>query len=280
LNLSKSESKGLVEPNYPKLSVVEQCDLLTIQRSNLYYNPVPETRMNLDIMNFMDKQYFDTPFYGVLRLTALLKKEGIDVNVKRVRRLMKKMNWRTIYREPRTTISSKTDYKYPYLLRNLLIERRNQVWAMDITYVPMSKGFMYLAAIIDLKTRYVVGWSVSNSMSAEWCTEVLRAAIKKHGKPEIFNTDQGSQFTSEIFTNELKFNEIDISMDGKGRALDNIFIERLWRSVKYENIYLVIYENGTELYNGLNKYFKFYNNERLHQSLGYETPNMKYNHAA
>lgn len=280
MNLSKSERKGLVEPNYPKLSVKEQCDLLNIQRSSLYYKPVPETRMNLDIMSFMDKQYFDTPFYGALRLTALLKKEGIDVNVKRVRRLMKKMNWRTIYREPRTTISSKTDYKYPYLLGNLLIERRNQVWAMDITYIPMSKGFMYLTAIIDLKTRYVVGWSISNSMSAEWCAEVLREAIRKHGKPEIFNTEQGSQFTSEIFINELKLNEIKISMDGKGRALDNIFIERLWRSVKYENIYLIIYENGTELYNGLNKYFKFYNNERLHQSLGYKTPNMKYNHAA
>jgi len=195
-------------------------------------------------MNILDKQYFKTPFYGVLRLTAMLNIEGFHVNDKRVRRLMKLMNWRTIFREPRTSNSKKSDYKYPYLLRGLKIERLNQVWAMDITYIPMRHGFMYLAAIIDLHSRYVVSWSVSNSMTAEWCAEVLQTAIQKHGKPEIFNTDQGSQFTSEVFIDVLKSNEIQISMDGKGRALDNIFIERLWRSVKYENIYLNVYENG------------------------------------
>ncbi len=166
------------------------------------------------------------------------------------------------------------------MLRGLKIERLNQVWAMDITYIPMRHGFMYLAAIIDLHSRYVVSWSVSNSMTAEWCSEVLHAAIQKHGKPEIFNTDQGSQFTSEVFINVLKTYEIRISMDGKGRALDNIFIERLWKSVKYENIYLNVYENGVYLFKGLTEYFRFYNNVRLHQSLNYETPGRIYNKAA
>jgi putative transposase len=231
-------------------------------------------------MRWLDEQYFSTPFYGVLRLTALLQVAGYPVSVKRVRRLMKKVNWQTIYREPRTTISNKTHYKYPYLLKGLKIIRRNQVWAMDITYIPMEKGFMYLTAIIDLHSRYVIHWSLSNTMSAEWCTEVLKQAIELHGKPEIFNTDQGSQFTSEVFIKELKSNEIKISMDGKGRALDNIFIERLWRSVKYENVYLNVYENGLSLWKGLNDYFSFYNNERLHQSLEYKTPKDVYQLAA
>ncbi len=166
------------------------------------------------------------------------------------------------------------------MLRGLKIERLNQVWAMDITYIPMRHGYMYLAAIIDLHSRYVVNWSISNSMDAEWCAEVLRAAIQKYGKPEIFNTDQGSQFTSEVFIDLLKSNEIQISMDGKGRALDNIFIERLWKSVKYENIYLTVYENGVDLYKGLKEYFEFYNHVRLHQSLNYETPGKIYSIAA
>jgi putative transposase len=231
-------------------------------------------------MRWLDEQYFSTPFYGVLRLTALLQVAGYPVSVKRVRRLMKKVNWQTIYREPKTTISNKTHYKYPYLLKGLKIIRRNQVWAMDITYIPMEKGFMYLTAIIDLHSRYVIHWSLSNTMSAEWCTEVLKQAIELHGKPEIFNTDQGSQFSSEVFIKELKSNQIKISMDGKGRALDNIFIERLWRSVKYENVYLNVYENGLSLWKGLNDYFRFYNNERLHQSLEYKTPKEVYQLAA
>ncbi len=278
--ISRDQRLKMVESNYHKLSIVEQCDLLAIPRSSLYYSPLPETEMNLKIMSILDKQYFKTPFYGVLRLTAMLNNEGFHVNDKRVRRLMKLMHWRTIFREPHTTISKKTDYKYPYLLRGVKIERLNQVWAMDITYIPMRHGFMYLAAIIDLHSRYVVGWSVSNSMTSEWCTEVLKTAIQKHGKPEIFNTDQGSQFTSEVFIETLKSNEIQISMDGKGRALDNIFIERLWKSVKYENIYLNVYEDGVGLFKGLTEYFEFYNHVRLHQSLNYETPSKIYNIAA
>jgi putative transposase len=270
----------MVERYHPKLSIAEQCDVLNIHRSGLYYKPLPESKENLEIMSILDQQYFKTPFYGVLRLTAFLNNEGFRVNSKRVRRLMKLMNWRTIFREPRTTVCNKSDYKYPYLLRGLKVEKPNQVWSMDITYIPMRQGFMYLAAIIDLHSRYVINWSLSNSMTSEWCTEVVRDAIAKNGKPLIFNTDQGSQFTSEVFVNLLKNNEIQISMDGKGRALDNIFIERLWKSVKYENIYLNVYENGVDLYKGLTKYFRFYNYERIHQSLNYETPSKKYNFAA
>lgn len=278
--MPRNERINMVERGYSKLSIVDQCNLLAIPRSSLYYSPLPESAINLEIMNILDKQYFRTPFYGVLRLTAMLNNQGFHVNSKRVRRLMKLMNWRTIFREPRTSTSKKTDYKYPYLLRGLKIYRKNQVWAMDITYIPMRTGFMYLAAIIDLHSRYVVGWSLSNSMTSEWCKETVQSAIDRHGKPEIFNTDQGSQFTSEIFTEALKSNEIDISMDGKGRALDNIFIERLWKSVKYENIYLNVYDTGIDLYKGLSEYFQFYNNERLHQSLSYATPDKMYNNAA
>jgi putative transposase len=274
--ISSEQRKCMIEPCCSFLSISTQCQLLTLTRSGFYYIPTGESEENLAIMRQLDEQYFSTPFYGVLRLTALLILAGFKVNKKRVRRLMKLMNWQTIYREPHTTISDKTHYKYPFLLRGLKVERCNQVWAMDITYIPMKTGFMYLAAIIDLHSRYVVQWSLSNTMSAEWCTEVLQEAIKNHGIPEIFNTDQGSQFTSEVFINTLIDKGIKISMDGKGRALDNIFIERLWRSVKYENVYLNAYENGLSLWKGLDQYFQFYNHERLHQSLNYHTPKQKY----
>src|SRR5665647_2358215 len=268
--ISSEQRKGMIEPCCPSMSISTQCQLLTLTRSSFYYIPSGESEENLAIMRQMDEQYFSTPFYGVLRLTALLILAGFKVNKKRVRRLMKLMNWQTIYREPRTTISNKTHYKYPYLLRGLKISRCNQVWAMDITYIPMKTGFMYLTAIIDLHSRYVVQWSLSNTMSAEWCTEVLQEAIKNHGIPEIFNTDQGSQFTSEVFINTLMDKGIKISMDGKGRALDNIFIERLWRSVKYEDIYPKGYTSLKEARKGLSHYFAFYNHERPHQGLGYK----------
>jgi putative transposase len=274
------ERKAMVERASADLSISSQCELLSVAKSSFYYEPVGESAENLEIMRLLDEQYFKTPFYGTLRLTALLCVLGYNVNVKRVRRLMKKVHWQTIYREPKTTISDKTHYKYPYLLKGLEIVSNNQVWAADITYIPMAKGFMYLMAIIDLHSRYVIHWSISNTMSAEWCNEVLKEAIQKHGTPEIFNTDQGSQFTSEVFINTLKDNEIQISMDGKGRALDNIFIERLWRSVKYEDVYLNVYEDGLSLWRGLDKYFKFYNNERLHQSIDYKTPKQMYSPAA
>lgn len=274
--ISSDQRKEMVDPSCSLMSVSAQCRLLSLNKSSFYCIPTGESEENLSIMRKLDEQYFTTPFYGALRLTAILILSGYKVNIKRVRRLMKIVNWQKIYREPHTTISDKTHYKYPYLLRGLKIERCNQVWAMDITYIPMKTGFMYLTAIIDLHSRYVVHWSLSNSMSAEWCSEVLTEAIKKHGVPEIFNTDQGSQFTSEVFINTLIDNGIKISMDGKGRALDNIFIERLWRSVKYENIYLNVYENGLLLWEGLEKYFQFYNHQRLHQSLDYHTPKERY----
>jgi putative transposase len=220
------------------LTISKQCNLLSIHRSGLYYKPNAEKEENLKIMELLDKQYFETPFYGVLRLTAHFQNLGFRINIKRMRRLMKLVNWKTIFREPKTTIINKLHKKYPYLLKGLKIEKQNQVWATDITYIPMRKGFMYLMAIIDLHSRKVLNWSLSNTMSADWCAEVLQETMNNHGKPEIFNTDQGSQFTSDVFINVLKFKEIKISMDGKGRALDNIFIERLWKSVKYEHVYL------------------------------------------
>ena len=274
--ISSQQRKGMIEPSYSLLSISTQCQLLSLSKSSFYYTSTGESGENLAIMRKLDEEYFSTPFYGALRLTAMLILAGYKVNIKRVRRLMKLVNWQTIYREPRTTISDKTHYKFPYLLRDLKIVKCNQVWAMDITYIPMKKGFMYLTAIIDLHSRYVVHWSLSNSMSADWCTEVLKDAIKNNGTPEIFNTDQGSQFTSDAFINELINNDIKISMDGKGRALDNIFIERLWRSVKYENVYLNVYENGLSLWEGLDRYFQFYNHVRLHQSLDYQTPKQRY----
>ena len=278
--INLEERKEMIEPQSSVLSISTQCEMLSVSKSSFYYVPAGESDENLAIMRMLDEQYFSTPFYGALRLTAILILSGYKVNIKRVRRLMKLVNWQTIYREPRTTISEKTHYKFPYLLKGLKIEKCNQVWAMDITYIPMKKGFMYLTAIIDLYSRYVVQWSLSNSMSADWCTEVLKEAIKNNGTPKIFNTDQGSQFTSDIFINTLIDNNIKISMDGKGRALDNIFIERLWRSVKYENVYLNVYENGLSLWEGLEKYFLFYNHVRIHQSLDYHTPKQRYELAA
>jgi len=242
----------------------------------LYYSPIPESEENLLLMRLIDEQYYKTPFYGVRKVTAWLQSLGYNVNRKRVRRLMGIVGWRTIFREMRTTIAAEGHRVYPYLLKDLPIVRANQVWAMDITYIPMKKGFMFLSAIIDLHSRYVVHWSISNTMTAEWCAQVLEDAIRLHGRPTIFNTDQGSQFTSEVFTAMLLANGIQISMDGKGRAIDNIFIERLWRSVKYEDIYLNCYEDGLALYKGMEAYFQFYNRERPHQSLDYDTPALRY----
>ncbi|MEI6950857.1 IS3 family transposase [Paraflavisolibacter sp. H34] len=270
----------MIEKDHPELSMVKQCELLEISRSGLYYEPEPESEENLAIMRVLDEQYFKTPFYGVERLTVLLAGMGYAVNVKRVRRLMKLQGWQTLYPMPRTTQADPAAYKYPYLLRDLQIQRRNQVWAIDITYVPMKRGFMYLCALIDVHTRFVVGWGVSNTMTAEWCTEIVLEAVARYGTPEIINSDQGSQFTSEVYTKFLKGKEIQISMDGKGRAIDNIFIERLWRTVKYEDIYLHVYEDGLSLYRGLKKFFSFYNEERCHQSLEYETPHQLYSKEA
>ncbi len=266
----------MIETKHPQISLSRQCELLQIPRSSLYSNPVPESPENLEIMALLKKQYYVTPFYGVRKITVWLRDQGFKINRKRTARLMKIVRWRTIYREPRTTIVDQEHKKYPYLLRDLKIDRANQVWATDITYIPMKHGFMYLTAIIDLHSRFVLNWSTGNTMSADWCADLLKSTIEKYGCPEIFNSDQGSQYTSDVFINVLKTNNIKISMDGKGRALDNIFVERLWRSVKYEDIYLKVYENGLDLYAGMKKYFEFYNNERYHESLNYSVPSACY----
>lgn len=258
------------------LSITQQCRILSIHRSGLYYKPCSESEENLTILRLLDEQYFKTPFYGVRKLTALLNQQGFTVNRKRVKRLMELMGWQTLYRYKSTSKPDKQNRLYPYLLKGLKVTRANQVWAMDITYVPMRKGFMYLCAVIDLHTRYVVNWSLSNTMTAEWCKQVAEEAMESNGNPDIFNTDQGSQFTSEVFTGLMKQRNIQISMDGKGRAIDNIFIERLWRTVKYEYVYLHAVEDGVQLYAGLNKYFTFYNHQRPHQSLEYKTPGSCY----
>jgi putative transposase len=270
----------MIDKQNSSLSITNQCRMLDVHRSGLYYKPCSESEENLTILRLLDEQYFKTPFYGVRKLTVWLKSLGYDINRKRVKRLMDLMGWQTLYRRPHTSKPNKQNRIYPYLLKGLDINRPNQVWAMDITYVPMRRGFMYLAAVIDLHTRFVLNWSVSNAMTAEWCTEVVKEAMEKYGQPEIFNTDQGSQFSSDDFTKQLLDKDIRISMDGKGRAIDNIFVERLWRSVKYEHIYLHSAQDGVELYNGLKNYFEFYNVERPHQALDYQPPALRYLKAA
>ncbi len=266
----------MIEKDNSRLSISRQCELLDVHRSGLYYQSSPESEENLKVMRLMDEAYLDTPFYGVRKLKVLLDRKGYPINCKRVKRLMNLVGWQTIYRAPRTSLPDKEHKVYPYLLRGLEITRSNQVWATDITYIPMRKGFMYLCAVIDLHTRYVVSWSISNTMTADWCRQVMDEAIAIHGKPEIANSDQGSQFTSSTFTQLLLNKGIRVSMDGKGRAIDNIFIERLWRSVKYEYVYLNIPKDGIELYQGLKWYFKFYNSQRFHESLKYQTPESAY----
>jgi putative transposase len=261
------------------ISLRHQCRLLEIHRSGLYYTPAVESEENLLLMRLMDEQYLKTPFYGIRRLTEWLHSKGYQVNRKRVARLMELMGWQTLYQKRNLSKPGKGQYIYSYLLKGLAITHSNQVWAIDITYVPMRRGFMYLCAIIDLYTRYVVGWSISNTMTSDWVRQVVEDAIAEHGRPSIINSDQGSQFTSMEYTS-LFDEEMKLSMDGKGRAIDNIFIERLWRSVKYECVYLHAFEDGVQLYEGLKNYFQFYNHERLHQSLDYKAPAMLYKQAA
>jgi putative transposase len=274
---SLSEKRALIDISHPELSLCAQCILLAISRSSVYYTPATESEENILIMAYLDKQYFETPFYGSRKLCVILQKAGFKACRKRVSRLMKVMNWQTIYRAPNTSVRNKEHKIYPYLLRNLSITDKNQVWSTDITYIAMPRGFMYLCAIIDVHTRFVVGWGLSNTMTTEWCLGILQHAIADNGKPQIVNTDQGSQFTSEDYICYLKNNNIKISMDGKGRALDNIWIERLWRSVKYEDVYLKCYTTVTELEIGIKKYFKFYNQNRPHETMKYKTPIEMYN---
>jgi putative transposase len=253
------------------LSVRRQCELLGLSRSSLYYEPGGEAAEDLRLMRRIDEQYTACPFYGSRRITAWLVEQWEEVNRKRVQRLMRVMGLEAIYPKPRLSLAGKGHRIYPYLLRGVKVERRDQVWSTDITYVPMPSGFMYLAAVIDWFSRYVIAWRLSNTLDGEFCLEVLEEALKG-GRPEVFNTDQGAQFTAAAFTGKLEAAGAAVSMDGRGRALDNVFVERLWRSVKYEDIYIQGYDTVPGLHRGLARYFAFYNDERPHQSLGYRTP--------
>ena len=260
----------MVERQSP-VSLRRQCVLLGLSRAALYYSPVEVSAYQLELMALIDRQYLRTPFYGTRRLAAWLGTQGHTVNRKRVKRLMQLMGLAAIYQRPRTSQPAPEHRIYPYLLRGLVIERINQVWAADICYIPMARGFLYLVAVMDWVSRYVLAWRLSNLLDTSFCVAALEEALSK-GRPEIFNTDQGSQFTDEDFTSVLRAHEVAISMDGRGRFSDNIFVERLWRSLKYEEVYLRAYESVAEARQGIASYFEFYNNERLHQALGYRTP--------
>jgi len=249
--------------------------LLSLNRSSLYYKAAEESSLNLELMKLIDEQYTSYPFYGIRRMTAHLRREGYGVNSKRIARLMRKMGICAIYPAPKTSVVNSEHRIYPYLLRGVAIDRVNQVWSCDITYIRLVGGFLYLIAVLDWHSRFVLSWELSNTMEVGFCVEALDSALLM-ARPEIFNTDQGSQFTSQMFTQRLESHAIQISMDGRGRAFDNIFIERLWRSVKYEDVYLKDYQDGWAAREGIGNYFVFYNEKRLHSSLGYRTPKEVY----
>lgn len=261
----------MIEVDHPQISIRRQCELLKLSRASYYYQPAGESALNLELMNKIDEIYTCCPFYGRPRMTAQLKREGYAINHKRVQRLMHKMGLQAIYPRPKAKKSGEQHQIYPYLLRDMAIERVNQVWSTDITYIRMKQGFMYLTAIIDWFSRYIISWELSNSLDGHFCQVALKRALDL-AQPAIFNTDQGVQFTAQAFTDILQQAQVHISMDGRGRALDNIFVERLWRSVKYELIYLHEFNTVPDLMAALKQYFQFYNHQRLHQSLAYLTP--------
>jgi putative transposase len=263
--------RRLIDPDHVSLSIRRQCELLALPRSTYYYEPATESAANLRLMRLMDEQYLQTPFYGSRRMAVWLQREGYAVNRKRVQRLLRLMGLEGVCPKKRTTQAGVGHPIFPYLLRNVAITYADQVWSTDITYIPLRKGFLYLVAIMDWYSRYVLSWRLSNSLEGSFCVEALEEALAQ-GRPEIFNSDQGSQFTSPAFTERLLKRGVAVSMDGRGRALDNVFIERLWRSVKHEEIYLKDYVRGDEVYEGLTRYFDFYDHERPHQSLAYQTP--------
>jgi putative transposase len=259
-----------------ELSKIRRCELLGVSRSSAYYRPEPICEEDLTLMRLIDEIHLRLPFYGSRRIRDELEDLGHTINRKRIQRLMHQMGLRALYPRQRTSQPGKGRKIYPYLLRDLSIEHANQVWATDLCYIPMAKGFMYLVAIMDWHSRRVLSWRVSNTLDTDFCIEALEEALQRFGAPEIFNTDQGAQFTSETFTGVLKAHGIAISMDGKGRWVDNVFVERLWRSVKYEDVYLRAYETPTELRAGLNRYFTFYNTKRRHSALDRRTPDAVY----
>jgi putative transposase len=269
----------MIEPGYPKVSVRNQCELLGIHRSGLYWEPKGPDPYDLQLMGLMDRQYLKTPFYGSRKMTRWLVEQGHEVNRKRVQRLMRTMGLAAIYPRRRTSVPAPGHRIYPYLLRGLRIEEPDQVWCSDLTYIPMAEGWLYLTVVMDWYSRYVLSWELSNSLDADFCVRALETALAV-GCPRIFNTDQGSQYTSENFTGVLKDAGIAISMDGRGRFMDNVFVERLWRSLKYEEVYLKAYETVRQARESIGAWIAFYNRERFHQALDYLTPWAVYRAAA
>jgi putative transposase len=274
--MSRAERRALVERENPALPVSQQCRLLAVPRAGVYRQPVEVSAEDLVIMALIDRQYLARPYYGSRRMAAWLATQGHVVNRKRVQRLMRLLGLVAIYQRPNTSKPAAAHKIYPYLLGGLAIDRANQVWCSDITYIPMAKGFLYLVVIMDWASRAVLTWRLSNTLGADFCVEALEEALVRYGRPEIFNTDQGSQFTSDDFTGTLQRHGVTISMDGKGRCMDNIFVERLWRSLKYEEVYLHAYASVAEAKAGISAWLRFYNEERQHQSLGYRTQRQIY----
>jgi putative transposase len=271
LAISVEAKRQLVEPEHPRISVRRQCALLGVARSGLYYQPVGLSAEDLELMRLLDEQYTATPFYGIRRMTAWLRSRGYVVNHKHVGRLLRTMGLQALSPRPRLTQPAEGHTIYPYLLRGISVSRSNQVWSTDITYIRLQSGFVYLVAVLDWFSRYVLSWALSITMDVTFCLEALEQAFR-WGQPEIFNTDQGAQFTSREFIARLQQRGVQISMDGRGRALDNVFVERLWRTVKYEEVYVRDYQSVRDARQHLAQYFAFYNEERLHQALGYRTP--------
>jgi putative transposase len=275
--MSLDDRRICIDGNNNQLSISRQCELIGLSRSSRYYKAVAVDKETLALMNAIDRKYTELPFYGILKMTVAMNEQGFNVNHKKIARLMRLMGIHAIYAEPKLSISDHNHHIYPYLLTDVSIISANHVWSTDITYVPMHKGFMYCVAVIDWYSRYVIAWNISNTQDANFCLSVLNEALRFE-TPKIFNTDQGSQFTSTLFTQRLQDAKIGISMDGRGRALDNVFIERLWRSLKYEDLYLHNYSDTTALRDGMTKYFEFYNHRRYHQALNYKTPAEVYFH--
>ena len=265
-----------METNHKRLSIARQCDLLSISRSSFYYEALGESPLNLKLMRLIDEQFLETPYYGARQMKRYLRRQGYLVNRKRIGRLMLKMGLSPIYQKPNTSKPHPEHRVYPYLLKDLEIVRPNQVWCADITYIPMRRGFLYLVAVMDWHSRKVLSWRLSNTLEADFCVAALEEALAKYGTPEIFNTDQGGQFTSLDFTQTLKDAEVRISMDGKGRWMDNIMIERLWRTLKYECVYLNAFETGSEARAGIGRWVELYNRKRPHSSLDDRTPHEAY----
>ncbi|XKH33925.1 IS3 family transposase [Azospirillum doebereinerae] len=275
-SMSVGRRRELIEPDHPRLTIRRQCELISISRSSYHEVAKGEPAANLALMRLIDEQFLETPWYGSRQMTRHLRRHGHEVNRKRVRRLMGRMGLQAVYQRPKTTVRHPEHKVWPYLLRDVTIDRPNQVWCTDITYIPMRRGFLYLVAVMDWATRKVLSWRLSNTMDVEFCIEAVEEAMARHGRPDIFNTDQGSQFTSPRFTGLLTAAGIRVSMDGRGRWMDNVFIERLWRSMKYECVYLHAFETGSEAKAGIGRWIDYYNLDRPHSALGGRTPEETY----